>query len=116
MHDGHAAAEGTGHDAGHEGGHGESHLPTYKKVIVLLSVLTLVEFGLAAWMQSGLPFVVGLLSLVGLAAWKAVAVARFFMHLRYDPSVLAFLAVIPVILGTPLVLLVGFDLIKGPNL
>lgn len=96
--------------------HGESHLPVYKKVIVTLAVLTAVEFGISFAMHSFIPFVLGVLLLVGLAFWKAVMVARFFMHVKYDPSILAFIACLPVILGTPLVLLVGFDLVKGPNL
>jgi caa(3)-type oxidase subunit IV len=96
--------------------HAESHLPVYKKVIVTLSVLTLVEFGISFGMHSFIPFVLGVLLLIGLAFWKAVMVARFFMHVKYDPSILAFIAFLPVILGTPIVLLVGFDLIKGPNL
>lgn len=116
MHD---AQEGTPGAAPAE--HGESHLPTYNRVIVLLAALTAVEFVIAFWMHGDipalgtLPFVVGVLGLLLLAGWKAVWVARFFMHLKYDPSSLAFIAVIPVFLGTPIVLLVGYDLIKGPN-
>jgi caa(3)-type oxidase subunit IV len=114
MHDAHSpsdASEPSGE------GHGESHLPTYNRVIVLLATLTAVEFGIAYWMKAdaGLPFVVGVLALLALAGWKAVWVARFFMHLKYDPSSLAFLALIPLILGAPIVVLVGYDLVKGPN-
>ena len=96
--------------------HGESHLPTYKRIILILGALTAVEFGLAQWMHHGFPFMVGVLLLIGLAFWKAVLVARFFMHVKYDPGILAFLAVTPLILATPMLLFVGFDLVKGPNL
>ena len=96
--------------------HGESHMPTYKRVIFALAFMTLVEFGIAQWMHHGFPFVFGVLLLIGLAFWKAALVARFFMHVKYDPGIFAFLAVLPVILATPLVLLVGFDLTHGPNL
>jgi len=104
-----------GKDAPAGDAHAESHLPIYKKVIVTLAVLTAVEFGISYAVHHGLAFVVGLLLLVGLAFWKAVLVARFFMHVKYDPGILAFLAVLPLILATPLLLLVGFDLAKGPN-
>lgn len=98
--------------------HEESHLPVYKRVIVTLAVLTAVEFGIAWLMHGASPglHATGVLSLIGLAAWKAVLVARFFMHIKYDPRILALLAVIPVVLGAPIVFLVGFDLIRGPNL
>lgn len=96
--------------------HGGSHLPTYKKVIGGLFALTVVEFGISFWMHAGFPFMLGVLVLIALAFWKAILVAKFFMHVKYDPGILAFLAVIPVILATPLLLLVGFDLVKGPNL
>jgi caa(3)-type oxidase subunit IV len=96
--------------------HAESHLPIYRRVIVTLAVLTAIEFGISYAMHSFLPFVLGVLLLVGIAAWKAVLVARFFMHIKYDPKILAWIAVLPVFLGSPIVLLVGFDLIRGPNL
>lgn len=95
--------------------HAESHLPIYKRVILTLAVLTAVEFGISFGMHSFIPFVLGVILLIGLALWKAVLVARFFMHVKYDPSILAFLAVLPVILGAPIVFLVGYDLIRGPN-
>lgn len=105
------------HDA-----HGESHLPVYKRIILILGGLTVVEFVVSFWMHGQipalgtLPFMAGVLTLIALAFWKAVLVARFFMHVKYDPGILAFLAVTPVILATPLILLAGFDLANGPNL
>lgn len=108
-------AEGSHGEAG-GAGHGESHIPIYRRTILTLSGLTAVEFALAYWMQHGLPLALGVVLLVGLACWKAVLVARFFMHIKYDPRILALIAVTPVVLATPLVLLVGFDLLHGPNL
>ena len=97
--------------------HAESHLPVYTRVIVTLAALTGVEFGLSwAMHHEHVPFGLGAVLLVGLAAWKAVLVARFFMHIKYDPRILAFIAILPVFLGSPIVFLVGFDLINGPNL
>lgn len=96
--------------------HAESHLPTYKKIIAILAGATVVEFGISFAMHSFLPFALGVILLVLLAAWKAVLVARFFMHVKYDPGILAFLAALPVFLGSPIVFLVAFDLLHGPNL
>lgn len=108
MDDGHAAHAGAAH--------GESHLPVYKKVILLLAALTAVEFGIAMVIpHQGAVFVIGVLALIALAFVKAVYVARFFMHLKYDPNPLAFLACIPLILAPPLVLIAGYDAIHGPN-
>ena len=97
-------------------GHGESHLPTYRKVITALTVMTGIEFAISFGMHGGFPFVPGVLLLVGFAFWKASLVARFFMHVKYDKGIFAFLAVLPLILATPLILLVGFDLTHGPNI
>ena len=96
-----------------------NHMNIYWRVIITLTVLTAVEFAISfaidgkAQTQATL-FMIGVLGLIGLAAWKAVLVGRFFMHLKYDPGILSFLAVIPVILGTPLVLFCIYDGINGP--
>lgn len=101
--------------------HAESHLPTYNRVILVLAAMTLAEFGIAAMVVPGqpeassIPFALALILLVGLATWKAVLVARFFMHLKYDPKLLAFIVASPVVLGAPLVLIGIFDAANGPN-
>ena len=94
----------------------EDHMPVYWRTIVTLTVLTAVEFGVAIFgMQTGDAavrprlWVLGVVVLVALAAWKAVLVARFFMHLRYDPKILALIAATPVVLATPLVLFCIWD-------
>lgn len=99
----------------------DAHMPTYNRTIILLSVLTAVEFVLAWMIAPGegaepmLPFMLGVLGLMGLAAWKAIQVGRIFMHLTYDPRILTWIAVSPVVLGTPLVALACFDAIRGPT-
>ncbi len=98
----------------------ENHMPTYWRVIIALSLLTLVEFaisfGIEGTAQSAATvFMLGVLGLIALAAVKAVMVGKFFMHLKYDPGILSFLAVTPVILGTPLVLFCVYDGINGPS-
>ena len=96
------------------------HMPTYWRVIITLAVLTGVEFGISFAMHgthesSPTLFMLGVLALVALAAVKAVLVAKFFMHLKYDPKILAFLCMTPVVLGTPLVLFCVYDGIMGPG-
>jgi uncharacterized membrane protein YhaH (DUF805 family) len=95
------------------------HMNIYWRVIITLTVLTAVEFAISfgidgkADSQATL-FMFGVLGLIALAAWKAVLVGRFFMHLKYDPGILSFLAIIPVILATPLVLFCIYDGLNGP--
>ena len=96
-----------------------NHMPTYWRVIIALSVLTIAEFGIAFLIEdikaeSPGMFVLGVLGLILLAVVKAVLVARVFMHLKYDPKILSWLCVIPVILGTPLVLFCIWDGLQGP--
>ena len=111
MHAEQAAAEHTAH---------ESHLATYWRVIVTLTVLAAGEFASAVAIEgkaqdAATVFMLGVLGLIALAGWKAVLVARFFMHLKYDPGILAFLALTPVILATPLVLFCVYDGLNGPG-
>lgn len=112
MHAEHANAEGI--EPYHD------HMPIYWRVIITLAVLTGVEFAISFAMHgthesAPTMFMLGVLALIALAAWKAVLVARFFMHLKYDPGILSFLCLVPVILGTPLVLFCIYDGINGPS-
>ena len=96
----------------------ENHLSTYNKIILTLTVLTGVEFGLAFAIkpESGepvIPFLVGVMALLVLTVWKATLVGRVFMHLKYDPRLLGWICVSPVILGTPLVIIGLYDGIHG---
>ena len=93
----------------------DHHLKDYKKIIVVLTVATAIEFGISALMAKGsLGFVLGVLVLVAIAFFKAVLVAKFFMHLRYDPRILSMIAITPLVLATPLNIICCFDAIKGP--
>jgi cytochrome c oxidase subunit IV len=73
----------------HHAGHPR---PNYIGIWVALAVLTGVELGVAF-----LPFskTIIILLLVGLAFWKALLVALYFMHLRFEPNRLRILAVAP---------------------
>ena len=95
----------------------DHHLHDYKRIIVVLSVATVIEFGISAIMANGtIGMTVGIVTLVVVAFFKAILVARFFMHLRYDPRPLALVAMTPLMLATPLNIICCFDAIKGPSI
>jgi cytochrome c oxidase subunit 4 len=66
--------------------------PNYIGIFVGLAVLTALELTVAflPWPKRTL-----ILLLIGLAVWKAVMVALYFMHLRFERSRLRILAIAP---------------------
>jgi cytochrome c oxidase subunit IV len=77
--------------------------PNYIGVFIGLGVLTLVEVGVAF---VGLPKTLTILALILLALWKALLVALYYMHLRYEPARLRLLALSPLPLAIILVVAV----------
>jgi cytochrome c oxidase subunit 4 len=71
-----------------------------------LAVLTMIEVGVAFL---GMPRSVTILALLGLAIWKALLVALYFMHLRFEPKLLRVVAAAPLIPAIILVVLVLFE-------
>lgn len=90
-----ARTDGEGH--GDEGGR---HHPNYMAVWAGLAVLTLIEVGVAFL---SLPREVIVLTLLGLAVWKALLVALYFMHLRFESRRLVLIAAAPLALAPILV-------------
>jgi len=82
--------DGSGPAAADAGGdHGE---PSYLGVWGGLAALTLLE----VWVASlGMGRTALVLTLVGLAVWKALLVALYYMHLKFEPRRLWVLAVAP---------------------
>jgi cytochrome c oxidase subunit IV len=74
--------------------------PNYIAIFVALAVLTAIELGVAflPWSKTTL-----ILLLLGLAVWKALLVALYFMHLRFEPNRLRILAIAPLPLAVILV-------------
>jgi cytochrome c oxidase subunit 4 len=70
----------------------EFHHPNYWLVWAGLALLTLVELGVAflPWSKR-----VIMLLLVGLALWKALMVALYFMHLRFEKNRMRIFAIAP---------------------
>ncbi len=78
----------------------EHKQPNYIAVWVGLFVLTVVE---VAVVYLRLPRRLMIVSLVFLALWKAMLVALYFMHLRFEPKRLLFVVLAPLPLAVILV-------------
>ena len=83
-------------DAGHE-------QPRYMLIWGALAVLTAIEVGVAF---IGLSRSATILALLGLAVWKALLVAMYFMHLKYESTALKVIAAVPLIPAALLILIV----------
>jgi cytochrome c oxidase subunit 4 len=72
----------------------ERPAPRYMMVFLALAILTAIELGVAF---VGLSRRLTILVLIALALWKALLVALYYMHLRYEPRRLhiLLLAVVP---------------------
>lgn len=77
--------------------------PRYILIWVILLVLTLAEVGYAFM---DLPKIWLAIGLIAMALWKALLVALYYMHLRYEPKRLWVLAASPLPLAVILVLAV----------
>jgi len=83
---------------------GEGHkAPPYMMVFGVLAVLTVLEVLFAF---TGLPKIWLALGLIAMAVWKAVLVALYYMHLRFEPTRLWVMALAPVPLAIILVAVV----------
>jgi len=78
--------------------------PNYVLIWAYLAVLTAVEVGVA--FVSHLPKMWLMLALIFLAVWKALLVALYFMHLKFEPKKLVILASVPLPLAVILVVAV----------
>lgn len=83
--------------------------PNYMKIFWILLVLTVVEVAITFF---GLPKLVLAALLVVLAVWKAVLVAMYFMHLKFERATLAMIAIVPFVLCVFLILMLLPDI--GP--
>jgi cytochrome c oxidase subunit IV len=81
--------------------------PNYIAIWIYLAVLTVLELIVA---YAPIPKAAMVGGLIGLAWAKAVLVAMYFMHLRFERRSLAIIAVIPIILITFLTFMLVPDL------
>ena len=77
--------------------------PNYIAIWLYLAILTAVELFVAflPWSKTTI-----ILILILLAVWKALLVALYFMHLRYEPNRVRIMAVAPLPLAVILVVAV----------
>ena len=78
--------------------------PNYVGIFIALAVLTFLELGVAFVAHFGKLFVISVL--VIMAIWKAVLVALYFMHLRFETNRLRILAIAPLPLAVIMILAV----------
>jgi cytochrome c oxidase subunit 4 len=81
----------------------EHKAPKYMMIWAMLAVLTMVEVAIVYFQ---LPRRLTVVSLVFLALWKAMLVALYFMHLRFEPKRLLYVVLAPLPLAVILVLAV----------
>ena len=79
--------------------------PPYILIWVVLLVLTLAEVAMSLYMTN-VSKVWLAVALIAMALWKAVLVAMYYMHLRFEPSRLWLMALSPVPLAIILVVVV----------
>jgi len=81
--------------------------PPYGKVFLGLVLLTIIEV-FASQLQ--IPKVLLVIILVSFAICKALLVAMFYMHLKFEKLLLTIIAIVPFVFSIILVLFVGFDI------
>ena len=82
---------------------GEHKAPNYIAIWALLAILTVVEVAIVYFR---LPRQLTVVSLVFLALWKALLVALYFMHLKFEPKRLLYIVLAPLPLAVILVVAV----------
>ena len=86
--------------------------PNYMHVFYALTILTAVEIGVVFLPLSKMIIAV---MLVALALAKAVLVAMYFMHLKFEKRTLGIIALTPLILCTLLIIALLPDLTGAPH-
>jgi len=94
-------AEALAHTAEHEHAH-----PNYMAVFWSLFIITVAEVGVTYISMSQALMVIILLAM---AFAKAIMVALYFMHLKYDNKILMIIAAVPVILAAIAVTIVATE-------
>lgn len=82
----------------------EHKAPNYYLIWLILFVLTLAEVGVA--FVSSMPKQVLILVLLAMAIWKAVLVAMYYMHLKFEPRTLWVMVLAPFPLAVILIVIV----------
>jgi cytochrome c oxidase subunit IV len=78
--------------------------PNYYLIWVFLGVLTLAEIGVA--FLSAISKEILIIILIALAVWKALLVAMYYMHLKFEPKKLWWIVTAPLPLALILIVIV----------
>src|SRR5262245_30231299 len=97
----HSASAAEAHAA-----HGQAHPAPYVLIWGVLLIRTLAEVAYSYAFQHPLPKAIYIIGLLAMAVWKAVLVALYYMHLRWEPRRLWVLTVAPLPLIAILILAV----------
>ena len=84
----------------------QKSVPTYVKVFIVLTVVTLVEVWVAR-LPAALVLVVA--TLFALTVSKATLVALYYMHLRYDRKLLGYMALTPYLIALVMIAILLSD-------
>ena len=94
--------------------HAHKEHPKYMRIFWILLVLTILEVLVALpFLKQILGQVVTALLLIGMACSKALYVALYFMHLKFEQKTLIIIALTPFIICVFLVLMLLPDLMAG---
>jgi caa(3)-type oxidase subunit IV len=97
---------------GSERGHANSGIKPYLVIFGALSIFTAVSFFVNYMVRAGsLQAGTGFTLILGVAVVKAILVAMFFMHLKFDWGRLYFMIVPVLILGTMMVIVLLPDIV-----
>lgn len=86
---------------------GHNQHPNYIKIFVWLAVLTAIEVGIV---YPDFPKALTIILFIGLACAKAILVAAYFMHLKFEKRTLAVIVIIPFLICVFLVIMLMPDL------
>ena len=72
--------------------------PPYGRIFIILTVLTVIEVGLA-FVGRGF-FAIAITLLIAIAVVKIAYIGRYFMHLKFDARILSLIALAPALCAT----------------
>ena len=94
--------------------HAHKEHPKYMRIFWILLVLTILEVVVALpLLKAALGQIVTAILLIGMACSKALYVALYFMHLKFEQRTLTIIALTPFIICVFLVLMLLPDLMAG---
>jgi caa(3)-type oxidase subunit IV len=96
-------------DTHHEGAHHGPDLKTYLVIGGVLAVFTAFSFGVAALMERGTVPPIALIVITAIV--KALLVATYFMHLKYDWGKVFFMMIPAVILASMMIIVLLPDIV-----